>query len=98
MNEVKKYPNRGSNLKPLDPLQLSMVKDTLKTQAEFLGSELIRLRAMEDEYKKLLTLISVIVDRDFRDDVIHIRITKAAQLRGMDWREILEMSMGVGEK
>jgi len=77
----------------LDDDQISMVKDTLKSQADFFAKDLCRLRSMEKEYHHLLTLISIIVHRDIIDDSVNIKITKAAQLSGKDWRDILEMSI-----
>lgn len=78
----------------MDPVEFRReFNSAVDRSTEFISKEFTRLKTVEEEYRKLLQLIEVIVEHDVVWDEVVIRVSKRAQKCGRNWKEILELAM-----
>lgn len=68
-------------------------REAVDSSTRYLVDNYSRLQMMEKEYNRLLELIKVIVEQDFKNNSVVITVSKQAQMVGNTWRDILEYAI-----
>ena len=69
-----------------------LFNEAVKNSISNIQADYTRLKIMEKEYKKLLTIIEVFLEQDIILSKVMITITPLQELKYNSWKEIIEHS------